>query len=162
MDQTDQKLLEMCEQIELLAGQVYRKLAALHASDTALAALWTKTAREEDNHAAQFHVSAAMLAGMVDHVRVTSAEAEPAIHQLKAFLTRCTASPPSAVEALTEMIALEDSLAAFHLDNAAAFVRPEHRNLFQAMMKADRSHVEALRAALARRTGGAAGPSHGR
>jgi rubrerythrin len=158
MDQTDQKLLELCEQIELLAGQAYRKLAALHAADTALAALWTKTAYEEDNHAAQFRVSAAMLAGMVDHVRVTSGDALAAVAKLRTFLLRCTSNPPSPSEALSEMIALEESLASFHLDNAAAFVRPEHRKLFEAMMKADRGHVEALRAALAGRTGGAAAP----
>jgi rubrerythrin len=159
MDQTDQRLLELCEQIELLAGQAYRKLAELHASDRELAALWTKTASEEDNHAAQFRVSAAMLAGMVDYVRVTSVDAVAAIDRLQAFLTLCAASPPSPIEALSEMIALEESLASFHLDNAAAFVRPEHRKLFQAMMNADRGHVEALRAALVRRTGGTADPS---
>jgi rubrerythrin len=155
MDGADQRVLAACERIEVLAAQAYRKLAALHAADTELAALWSKTAREEESHAAQFRFSQAVLDQVVGQVRVKLADAVTATNRLVDFLRRCDASPPSSLEALREMIDLEQWLEQFHLANAAAFTSPQHQKLFRAMMQADCEHVGALRAVLARRTSNA-------
>ena len=152
MDQSEKNLLAICERIEDLARQAYRKLAQVHAADGELAALWSKTSVEEENHALQFRMSPMMMDSMVGQLSVTIADGISATRRLLAFLQRCDASPPGPIEALREMIDFEQSLARFHMENAAVFNRVEHRKLFHAMMNADRDHVGALQAALERRT----------
>lgn len=141
-------VLELCRRIEMAMAQLYDRLAELHSRRDEVRELWTKTAREEDNHAAQFELL--LKRPSQPGVRADSAKAEKALRAVETILASYTERAPSVEEALEEAVTLENSLAQYHAEYAVEFGDEEQRRLFRAMMAADNDHVGALRAALER------------
>lgn len=140
-----QRTLELCEQIERCNAEIYRHFAKTFATMPEMAALWHKTAMEEENHAHQF-----TLAMKLQHINVIK---ETNVDQLKAdaFLTYVKsvydgvlAANPSKFYALVTALNLEEKLAEFHANAVAVFVDESFKKLFTAMMRADREHVDAI------------------
>lgn len=154
------RLFDAFQRLELLHGKLYRMFAEAHAGTPWVAALWRKTANEEDGHAAQFRLAAANYSGLVVGVRVDLAEANRLGHELEARIRHVRSNPPNIVDALRLAIELEEGMGALHLDQLATFENPAHQRLFKAMMSADQGHVQALRDALLQFAPGARpGPS---
>ena len=121
----DQKnILEVCARIEDTAAKTYHLLAEAHRNIAPLAALWRKTAAEEENHARQFRMNPRLLDDMVRNFTGFGLYDRQVVEQF----------------------------AEFHMSTAAVFKEERHKRLFQAMMAADHGHVEELMAALKRLT----------
>ena len=149
----DQKnILEVCARIEDTAAKTYHLLAEAHRNIAPLAALWRKTAAEEENHARQFRMNPRLLDDMVGDVRIDGDRARLALEEVEILAALAETEPPAPAEALRMAIAAEEQFAEFHMSTAAVFKEERHKRLFQAMMAADHGHVEELMAALKRLT----------
>lgn len=150
----DQKnVLDVCARIEDTAAQTYHDLATAHRNIPRLAALWDKTANEEENHARQFRLSTQLLDEMIDDIRIDGDRARRALEEMEILAGLVASDPPGPVDALRMAISAEEQFADFHMSTAAVFKDGSHKRLFEAMMAADRGHVEELSKELARLTG---------
>jgi rubrerythrin len=158
------RVLDACRRVEEGAARLYHRLAHVHRADGAIAALWTKTGREEENHARQVQMVIRPRAPIASGLRVEYAKVERALAMVQALIEGVDSAPPPVGRALEEAITLEKTLAQFHAEYAVEFAEPAYRQLFRSMMAADRDHVGALEAALealVARRGGAGPRDHG-
>jgi rubrerythrin len=142
------RVLRACRAIELAMAGLYDALAEIHAHEPAIARLWRKTAREEDNHAAQF---ALLLDGMreaVDDATVDLAAIEGLRQAVETTVEEYRLRSPSVREALVAAIDFEEAMDRLHADQALTFVDHRCQRMFEAMMAADSGHVAKLRLAL--------------
>jgi len=133
-----------------MAG-LYEALAEMHAHAPAIARLWRKTAREEDNHAAQFSL---LLDGMREAVleaTVDLSALESVRQAVENTIEEYRLRPPSVREALVAAIDFEEAMDRPHADQAVSFVDVRCRRMFEAMMAADCGHAAKLRLALRQR-----------
>jgi rubrerythrin len=144
----DTKVLGACLKVEAAAARLYHLFARLHRDDAGMAALWSKTAREEENHARQVEMVMLRRDRMSVVVRADLQKAERALAMLESAITDSMLSTPDLRRALEEAISLENVLTQFHADYAVEFVEAVDQQLFRSMMAADRDHVAALQAAL--------------
>lgn len=139
------KVLEICRDIELASAELYRYFAEIFSDHEAMAALWRKTAIEEDNHAMQFIMAIKMRKEtIVDTLTIDIRQAENALKIVTSLNDVVRKNKPSMLEALQVAIKMEKGLVGFHLATMGHFVQESHKKLFTAMMKADNEHVEAL------------------
>jgi hypothetical protein len=143
------KVLQVCQKVEEAAARLYHLLAKLHRDDAALSALWTKTAREEENHARQIEMVLLRRERMEAEVRADAQKAARALALVESTIAESMLRPPPVQKALEEAITLENVLMQFHADYAVEFGAPADQQLFRSMMAADREHVGVLQAALA-------------
>jgi rubrerythrin len=140
--------LVACRAIELAMAALYETLADLHAHDPSMTRLWRKTAREEDNHAAQFSM---LIDAIPDTVQATALD-EQALRVLCSSVEAVTEEfrrcPPSVYDALVAAIDFEVAMDRIHAHQALVFTDPRHQRMFVAMMAADAGHVAELRRAL--------------
>ena len=148
------RALQLCAEMEREMAGLYRDFAALHAGDAELAALWLKTAREEDNHAHQFDL-ALLLKEEIAAAALSPDEAQALLGVARELRRLNALNPPGPVKALRTAIELEERFGTYHVSTVATFGSPKMRELFESMMAADRDHAEALRAVLAARGQGA-------
>lgn len=139
--------LDCCFQIEKLSAGLYHFYADHFGADPQVAAVWRKTAREEENHAEQINL-ARKLPLAIEGLRVETAAAEEILGKMRQLVERVRQSPPPLREALASVIRLEERLAEFHVDNSLLFRDDAMRGLFAALMKHDHEHVETLRKTL--------------
>ena len=137
-------VFEVCAEIEEAAAEIYRCFQRAHADSPSLAAIWEKTAQEEDNHARQFRMTPRVLDSMVAEVVVDLDDARQALALARKLLSSARAAPPEPAAALRLAIQMEQRFADFHMSQAAVFKSPSHAKLFSAMMAADRGHAEQL------------------
>jgi len=139
------KVLEICRDIELASGELYRYFAEIFSGHEAMAALWRKTATEEDNHAMQFVLAIKMRKEtIIDTLSLDISRAENTLKVVKSLTDLVRKNKPSMHEALQAAIKMEKGLVGFHMATVAHFVHESHKKLFTAMMKADNEHIEAL------------------
>ena len=144
------RLLDQCHAVEVVMGEIYRVLAAAYReAHPSLAALFDKTADEEDSHAAQLKLSPRLLDAMIEAPVVDAERATLLLGVARALRDALRQSVPTPVESLRSALELEETFAEFHLENAFKFREPSFQRLFHAMMEADRAHVAALGRALA-------------
>ena len=132
-----------------MAG-LYEELAALHDYDPAIAALWTKTAREEMNHAAQFSLLIETMSGTVSAVLVDPASLDRVRKAIESTVEEYRLHPPSVRDAMVAAIDFEESMHSLHADQILVFANPLSKRLVHAMMAADRGHIAAIRTALSK------------
>lgn len=150
---SEQILLEKCREIELLCKELYDYFAELYADDEDAVRLWSKTAAEEENHAAQFTMALRLINDLPCIILVDAARVESVILQFKGMIAKVKSAPPKLVDALGSSIKLEKYLAEFHLGCVAMFENDSYRKMFNAMMLSDNKHVESLQAAYDKLTG---------
>ena len=152
-----QQTLELCEQIEQCNAEIYNHFAKLFADSPDMAALWHKTALEEENHAQQFTLALKLQnLKVVENVTIDRIKADAVLSHVKSIYDNVLAGNPSKLQALTAALKLEEKLAEFHANAVAVFVDESYRNLFTAMMKADKGHVETLQKAYKKLTANSA------
>jgi rubrerythrin len=139
------KVLEICRDVELVSAELYNYFAEIFSEHEELAALWRKTAQEEESHAQQFVLALKMRREpLVEAVVMAGSRAEHALNIVKSLYDVVRKNKPTMLEALRAAIKLEQGLAPFHMSTVASFVQESHKELFSAMMLADTEHVEAL------------------
>jgi rubrerythrin len=143
------EVLVACRDLETLMASLYDMLAKIHADVPSMAKLWTKTANEERNHAAQFGLVLDIRNEAVEAVRVDHAQVGRTRRAVEMLCQECVTRPPTVDEALRATIAFEEALLDLHAHQVAIFADDSHKHLFAAMMAADREHVGRLRRALA-------------
>lgn len=146
-------VLQGCHDLELVAAQIYQRFAEAHKADPEIAALWRKTAAEEDSHAQQIAFAMRVRKDLVVGTKADRIKVFEILAYARAVLIEVTAKPLSIVDALKRAIELETRFQTFHLDEVAVFADEGQRQLFRAMQAADRAHVTALQKALARYEG---------
>lgn len=139
------KVLEICRDVELANAALYHYFAEIFSSDAEVAALWSKTAGEEENHAKQFVLGIKMRKDqIVDSLSIDGTKAKDMLDFVKSLSAEVRNSPPDKVEALRIAINLEERLAGFHMTTVSGFTDNNLKQLFAAMMKTDDHHVEKL------------------
>lgn len=141
-------IFETCYEIEKTMAEVYFRFHELYKDDTQIADLWYKTSLEEENHAMQFKLAISMRSELTGEVEVDLVHARQALQRVRDLARQVAAAPPTPVEALSIAVEMERRLAEFHVDCLARFKESSHQEMFRAMMKADREHVETLEQAL--------------
>ena len=142
-------VLSACRDMETSMAGLYDTLAKLHASVPHMAKLWSKTANEERNHAAQFALALDIGNAAIEAVRVDLSVIERTLNAVNLLREECMTHPPMVQQALETAIAFEEALVDLHADKIPIFVEESHKKLFTAMMAADREHVGRLRRAMA-------------
>lgn len=139
------KVLEICRDVELANAALYHYFAEIFSSDNEVAALWNKTAREEENHAKQFVLGIKMRKEqIVEALSIDGSKAKDLLNFVKSLSAQMRTSPPDKVEALRIAINLEERLVGFHMTTVSGFADNNLKKLFTAMMKTDDHHVEKL------------------
>ena len=139
------KVLEICRDVELANAALYHYFAEIFSSDNEVAALWNKTALEEENHARQFVLGIKMRKEqIVEALSIDGSKAKDLLNFVKSLSAQMRTSPPDKVEALRIAINLEERLAGFHMTTVSGFADNNLKKLFTAMMKTDDHHVEKL------------------
>lgn len=148
------QMLERCRDIELQCNELYHCLAEAFHDDAVVSSLFLKTAKEEDNHANQFVLAIKMSRmGAIDTVAIDPERAADILQRIGSFLRSVRERTPLLADALRAAIAIEERMEIYHLDAIASFANVSYRQLFEACMKADQHHVEALRALYRQRFG---------
>jgi hypothetical protein len=136
-------LLDLCEKVELTMAELYRELAQQQRKRADLYRLWMKTAGEEDNHAMQFGRAASMGEAIGD-VLLSEQQIGQMLAKARALYASVRTRPPTPLAALEQAMVIEQDLSECHMAFAATFAEHQVRTLFEAMLAADRAHVEAL------------------
>jgi rubrerythrin len=150
---TEQILLEKCREIELLCKELYDYFTKLYSDNGEAVILWSKTAAEEANHAAQFTMAIRLKKDMPCMIVVDASKVDSVLLQFRSSIAKVKAAPPLLEDALKYSIKLEKYLAEFHLGCIAMFEDDSNRKMFTAMMSSDNKHIESLQAAYVELTG---------
>jgi len=142
------RILEICREIELQCAGIYHYYAEIFSDSRNMAELWEKTAQEEENHAYQFGLAINLRRqGLVQSVSIDQNMAETILNKLISLYEEVRRNRPGIADALRLAIEVEEKLSEYHLSTMALFQEESHRKLFEAMMKNDHDHVDALKKA---------------
>jgi rubrerythrin len=144
-------LLEICCRVEHTMASLYRFLSVHHRGTPDIAAIWLKTANEEENHARQFEF-ALKLPNLIAHTKVDVSAADQLLKDVLELDAQLRKTPTPPVDALRAAVEMEMRLEGYHMNSIGSFHDPKLQQLFDAMMAADKQHVEMLSNALARLT----------
>jgi rubrerythrin len=144
------RVVHACRDIELAMAGLYRALAEIHDYQPAIARMWRKTAREEDNHAAQFSLLLDAMPDAADRPAVDVRALDRLRQAIESTIEEFRLRSPSLREALVAVIDFEESMDHIHANHALVFTDSRCKRMFTAMMAADAGHVSQLRAALGR------------
>jgi rubrerythrin len=136
-------LIDSCRRIEGTLASLYAYFEELHRGTPEVAAVWRKTALEEENHAHQFEL-ASKLPKAIAEAKVDVLAADQLLEQIQGLDARLRKLAPPPVEALRIVIDVEQSLAKYHMHTIGIFSDPKVQKMFEAMMAADRRHAETL------------------
>lgn len=139
-----ENLIDVCIRLEEAAGDFYRALAVAHRHIPALAAVWARTAADEENHAFQFRMSPRTIDDMISRFKVSEEEVREALGEMEALRDLARKSSPEPEHALRTAIKAEAAYARFHLHQAVTFTDERFRRMFESMMTADRAHIGVL------------------
>lgn len=140
------RILELCRDVELYCGEIYRFYSEVFSDDPEVAALWEKTANEEDNHANQFVMAIKLRKqGIIESLNIDHFLANNTLNVIKMVYDGIRECRPTLSDALRSAIKMEEKLAEFHLSYMANFSDLSHKLLFESMMKADNQHIGRLK-----------------
>ena len=137
-------IIDICCQIEETCACLYRHFALVYAETPPAADLWEKTAKEEDNHAAQFHLAHRLLGVGLKSFNTDIKTAASLLEKIQTVYANVQKNPPRLREALHFAISLEKAMSAYHMHAIANFEDKSLEKLFIAMMKSDEQHIEML------------------
>jgi rubrerythrin len=150
MKETDYKdkcwlLFDICSEIEGLFAELYYFYSDHFKDDQVLAALWKKTAEDEENHQKQFNLARRLVDEINCKALVEIDAAEEVKKKLQRLLQHLRNNPPDIVTALTKAIEMEEKLMTLHASTVVDFESADVRKLFIAMQCFDKEHILALR-----------------
>lgn len=143
------ELLDVCEQLETRVAELYHYFAELYADMPELAALWRKTASEEENHMLQFRLAYRLESIVSLQPLVEVAAVRTTVEKVTELIAKVRSTPPDWQGALRLAIDMEDKLVSLHATTAMSFAEASMNALFTSMMAHDQQHVQALRRFLA-------------
>ena len=150
------ELFDSCALLEEKISELYFLFAELYADIPELAALWNKTAEEEENHMRQFELASRMARSAMLSRSIDPALVGQALDMVARVIDKVRQTPPSWQGALKLAIDMEEKLARFHMDSVAEYADDSINSLFRSMMSCDEQHVQSLRSYLERNSGSAA------
>jgi predicted class III extradiol MEMO1 family dioxygenase len=101
------KVLELCRDVEAASAELYKYFAEIYSDHPELAALWRKTAKEEEDHAKQFVLALKMRREpFIDAIVIDGSKAENALKIVRSLNDMARKSPPGMLEALRAAIKL--------------------------------------------------------
>jgi len=109
-----------------------------------LSRLWIQTAQEEENHMFQFQMAVRLSKSAPFTTVVSMTHVQQALDTIIGLLERVRNNPPTWYNALKLAIELEERMSRFHTNSALVFDDDTFNSLYQAMMKHDQDHIEAL------------------
>jgi len=109
-------LLEVCRRIEFTLASLYRFLSNLYGDIPEIAAVFLKTANEEENHALQF-VLALKLPNMIEHPTVPVGAEDYLLREVLDLDAKTRRTLPPPIDALRAAVDLEKRLAAYHVES---------------------------------------------
>jgi rubrerythrin len=142
------RVLHACRAIENAMAGLYQALSEIHAYQPSLARLWRKTAREEENHAAQFSLLIDAITNAVERPAVDLGTLDDLRRAVERTVEEFRLRSPTPREALVAVIDFEEAMDHVHANHALVFTDSRYQRMFAAMMAADAGHVSELRAAL--------------
>lgn len=145
---SEQILLEKCRKIEMYCAELYQYFTGLFSDNEQAAALFSKTALEEEGHAEQFTFALKLKKQLPCMVVADIKRVDSIVSQLQEVISRVKVSPPTLVSALTSSIKLEKHLYEFHVHMVVMFENQQNMKMFQAMMNHDQDHIGSLQAYL--------------
>jgi rubrerythrin len=142
---TMRNLLNDCQRIEEIMGEVYRKLAGVESYSDRLRSIFGRLARDEEDHARQLE----MFKGVPWELFVAEVTAAPArvdaLLRRAAQLLRQTEDPPLSESLVLEAAReLESEFRTVHLENAIRFRNEYLAEMFRDLARGDEQHVAAL------------------
>jgi rubrerythrin len=138
---SDIHILDICCKIEEVCAEVYRYFSQLYADNTQAAALWDKTAKEEDNHAEQFRLACHLLGTGIQSLKTDMDKVSNLLAKIQSIYEVIQTSPPTLDEAFRFAIKMEHALAKYHMNAIATFDDESLSRLFSAMMECDKYHL---------------------
>jgi rubrerythrin len=139
---TEVSILNTCCEIEETAAQLYWYLATLYEDNVQLREAWEKTAREEEEHAAQFRLASRLRGSGMRVLKADYYKVKNVLAKMQAIYAGVQKSPPSLNDALRFAISLERALAEYHVGALVTFHDKELARLFISMKQNDESHIE--------------------
>ena len=143
------RFLETSALIETISAEIYHFLAEAHRDIPEAAALWKKTAIEEEMHVERFHVAARHCTELHASARIPQEEADRVLGRVREMVEELKRKPPGVIPALRLVITMEERLSAFHLENSLEFEDESIKALFGALLREDRAHIVDLNTQLA-------------
>lgn len=137
-------LLDICMAIEEKTAELYFCFSDLYREMPDLARLWRKTAQEEENHMLQFQLAGKLQKSCAMTAMINPHQARQALAMITGLLEKVREHPPTWRNALKFAIELENRMSHFHTHTALVFEEDSFNALYQAMMKHDQDHVQAL------------------
>lgn len=138
------RFLDICAELELKFAKLYYHFAEIHAENTELALLWRKTAREEEDHARQFHLASRLKGLGMQSLTADMNQAVIHMQETAEIIVQLLASSPSPEAALLLAVEFEERMDKYHMSSVVLFSDPQLKKLFEAMMKNDQEHVSML------------------
>lgn len=159
-----QNFLEVCMEVERVAGSIYQGFVDRFADDSELRQLWQQMAQDEHAHAMQLKLAiTTSREGIVANPRLTLERVLEILKQGRTLQQRLVQARPSAVEALTLALRMEEVFAQAHLLAVAEVDREDLKVMFRNLARADEEHVGDLRrlhASYSAKVGGGEKPSN--
>ena len=141
---TEIHTLEECCVLEEKCAHIYRHFSKIFANSQEICSFWDKIATEEDHHAKAFKLAIGRLKpGMAD-VDPCNKKLTKVMNTLELIHREVETNHPSLVEAFELALAIEKSLAEFHIDFVVKFSDSHISELFLQMEKYDQGHLELL------------------
>ena len=147
LSMSDINILDVCCGIEEICSNMYRFLAGHFSDNQTIAALWEKTAQEEDNHAEQFRLASRLHGIGMKSVKFDLYGVKLILNKIMTIYEHIQGRPPQIKEALKIAVKLERELEKYHMDLMVAFEDHNLSRLFAAMKAYDRGHIELLQRA---------------
>jgi rubrerythrin len=142
---SDLNVLRICAEIEEECAGIYWFFSGLFGHDERVAALWHKTAREEENHSAQFKLAQRLQGSGMSSVNTDADKAAHILGRVKAINVSIRNSRPSLHDALKLAIDIEERLSEFHASELVEFSDEKICELFASMKQCDSEHTELLK-----------------
>lgn len=140
-------VLDKCAEVELKSMELYDLYADCFEHDVAVARMWRRVAREEENHANQFRLALKMREGAIKEITLDPCRVEYLLKDIQGAIERVKRCCPTLEEALHSAIKLEEQLSGMHVQYVVDFQDEMCRKFFNALMMDEKIHVSRLREA---------------
>lgn len=142
-------LLSLCYDIEIKMNEIYNIFAEKFSSNEKIKSLFIKTANEEINHANQFKFAMSLNYKSKMEFDIDIEYLKGIVKKVDEQLLLAKTTDYDIKSALRLSIAFEKEFAEYHSSRIIKFPNEKSlEQLFYAMMKADKGHVEELEKAL--------------
>lgn len=144
------KFLVACALVEEKAAQIYQAMgtAAQAANDESLASLWRNMALDEEDHASQLRLAARLSRERVFEKLPTRGHEDPVVllERADVLLKHIQSTPLSEIDMLRVAVELEKRFIKLHTSYTILFQELSTQKMFEALAKAEDSHLAGLRA----------------